>query len=56
MNIAIGRLGAGMAVGVLLLATSVVPSVGAGPYTIVTVVKLIGVNWFNRMDEGIKGH
>jgi simple sugar transport system substrate-binding protein len=54
MNIAIGRLGAGMAVGVLLFATSVVSSVAAGPYTIVTVVKLIGVNWFSRMDEGIK--
>ena len=54
MKIAINRLGAVMAVGATLLVASVVPSMTAGPYTIVTVVKLIGVNWFSRMDEGIK--
>jgi simple sugar transport system substrate-binding protein len=54
MRIAINRLAIGMALGGALLAASVAPSMTAEPYTIVTVVKLIGVNWFSRMDEGIK--
>jgi len=54
MKIAINRLAAGVAMGAVLLAAGVAPSMSAGPYTIVVVVKLIGVNWFARMDEGIK--
>jgi simple sugar transport system substrate-binding protein len=44
-----------------LLATSIPPSATAGPqspaaekYKIVTIVKLLGVGWFDRMNEGIK--
>jgi simple sugar transport system substrate-binding protein len=54
MNANVRRLGTVIAVGVVLLAASIGISAAAGPYTIVTVVKLIGVNWFSRMAEGTK--
>jgi simple sugar transport system substrate-binding protein len=35
-----------------VLATS--STAASAPYTIGTVVKIAGINWFNRMDEGVK--
>jgi simple sugar transport system substrate-binding protein len=54
MKSAIKRLAVGTAIGATLLAGSIELTMAAAPYTMVTVVKLIGVNWFARMDEGIK--
>ncbi|WP_324716562.1 autoinducer 2 ABC transporter substrate-binding protein [Carboxydochorda subterranea] len=38
----------------LLLVTAVAQAAAAKTYTIATVVKLSGVGWFNRMEEGIR--
>jgi simple sugar transport system substrate-binding protein len=36
------------------LATGVIAAAHAANETIVTVVKVTGINWFNRMDDGVK--
>ena len=37
-----------------VLATGIVGVEAAGPYDITTIVKISGIQWFNRMDEGVK--
>lgn len=37
-----------------LFPITVIAQQNTGPYTIATVVKLVGVAWFNRMEEGIQ--
>lgn len=39
---------------VLLLALPAISAAGEKKYELVTVVKLIGIPWFNRMEEGVK--
>ncbi|MGF6724695.1 simple sugar transport system substrate-binding protein [Paraburkholderia sp. GAS41] len=47
------RLATALAAGVLAVGV-VAAAQAANPVTIVTVVKVTGINWFNRMDEGVK--
>jgi len=49
------KITAGVAVGAALLAgTAVVTNAQGAKHNIVTVVKLSGIAWFNRMEEGVK--
>ena len=47
------RLGAALATGALAVGV-IAAAQAATNETIVTVVKVTGINWFNRMDEGVK--
>ena len=39
---------------VAVAAGAVTMALAQKKYTIVTVVKITGINWFNRMEEGVK--
>lgn len=47
------RLGAALAAGALTVGV-IAAAQAATNETIVTVVKVTGINWFNRMDDGVK--
>ena len=48
------RLEMALAAGALALGMTAAPAHADNKPTIVTVVKVTGISWFNRMDEGVK--